>query len=76
MRAVNTFNLTIKNNVPKIVAIPVKLWAKPNKSPSENWSASAITLLTISPVGWASRKLRGRCSILLNASFLMSLTTL
>ena len=55
MRAVNTFNLTIKNNVPKIVAIPVKLCVKPNKSPSENWSASAITLLTISPVGWASR---------------------
>ena len=74
--AVNTFILSINTRVPSIVAIPVKLWVNPSKSPSENWSASAITLLTISPVECESKKLRGSLSILLRASFLISLTTL
>ena len=53
--AVNISILSINTRVPNMVAIPVKLCVKPSKSPSENWSASAITLLTISPVECESK---------------------
>ena len=43
--------LNINMRVPRIVTTPVKNWVKPIKSPSANWSTSAITLDTISPLG-------------------------
>ena len=42
---------SINARVPIIVIIPLKNWVKPIKRPSANWSASAITLDTISPPG-------------------------
>ena len=44
-----TLTLNIKPNVPTIVTTPVNNWVKPIRSPSANWSTSAITRLTISP---------------------------
>ena len=41
-------------SVPMMVMTPVKSWEKPMSSPSENWSASVMMRLTISPCAWES----------------------
>ena len=41
-------------SVNRIVSTPVNSWVKPISRPSANWSASAITRLTVSPWGWLS----------------------
>ena len=72
---IDTFTDSMNPKVPTMVATPVKSWVNPISSPSANWSTSAITRLTISPLEWLSIYLSGRISILRNASFLMSRTT-
>ena len=52
---IGTLTYSIKPSVPRIVRTPVKNWVNPIKSPSANCSTSAITRLTRSPVGCASR---------------------
>ena len=51
--------VSIKPKVPKMVMTPVNSWVKPMSRPSANWSTSAMTRLTICPVGWPSRYFRG-----------------
>ena len=70
-----TLTESIKPRVPKMVMSPVNSWVKPIKSPSANWSTSAITRLTISPVGCPSRYLRGSFCRCRKASLRMSRTT-
>ena len=66
---------SMKPKVPKMVMTPVKSWVKPIKRPSANWSTSAMTRLTISPVGWPSRYPRGSSCRCRKASLRMSRTT-
>ena len=75
-RVIQTLIESIKPSVPRMVTIPVKNWVKPIKRPSANWSTSAITRETISPVGWESRYDTGSVSIFVNALSLMSRITL
>ena len=51
------FQLIVSMNisVARIVTTPVKSCVKPMSRPSANWSASAMTRLTVSPAGWISR---------------------
>jgi len=51
---IHTLRLNIKISVPSIVSTPVNACVNPIRSPSANWSASAITLLTTSPDGCPS----------------------
>ena len=46
---------SMNKSVPRIVSTPVKSCAKPMSRPSAKVSASAITRLTSSPAGCASR---------------------
>ena len=62
-------------SVPKIVRTPVNSWVKPMRSPSENWSMSAIRRLMISPWEWESMYFNGRLSIFANARTRISFTT-
>ena len=45
----------MKNRVPTMVRTPVNSCVKPISRPSANWSTSAMTRLTTSPVGCRSR---------------------
>ena len=65
----------MKMRVPKIVRIPVNSCVNPIKSPSENWSISAIRRLMISPWEWESMYLSGRLSTFANARTRISFTT-
>ena len=49
------FRVSMKHSVPRMVRMPVKNWEKPMSRPSVNWSASAMTRLTVSPTGRLSR---------------------
>ena len=53
-RAIIAFCENMKASVINIVSTPENSWVKPISRPSANWSASAMTRLTISPWGWAS----------------------
>ena len=46
---IGILTVSIKPNVPSIVMTPVKSCVNPIRSPSANWSTSAITRLTTSP---------------------------
>ena len=72
---ISTFTLSMKHKVPRMVITPVKSWVKPMSKPSANWSTSAMTRLTTSPVGWPSMYFKGRIWIFRKASFRMSRTT-
>ena len=73
--AIFQFIISMKASVPRIVMTPVKNCVKPIKSPSANWSASAIMRLTVSPWGWESRYFKGSEEIFEKASERRSLTT-
>ena len=66
----------IKQSVPTIVITPVKSCVNPIRSPSENWSTSAMILLTISPCVCESTYERGRLPSFSYAFVLTSFTTL
>ena len=55
-----TLTLSMNTSVPTMVSTPLNSWVKPMSRPSANWSTSAMTRLTTSPVGWPSRYFRGR----------------
>ena len=51
---ISAFWVNMKASVNSIVSTPENSWVKPISRPSANWSASAITRLTVSPWGWLS----------------------
>ena len=70
-----TLTLSMKISVPRMVMTPENSWVKPMSRPSANWSTSAMTRLTTSPVGRESMYFRGRIWSLRKASLRMSRTT-
>ena len=46
---------SINTRVPAMVISPVKSCVNPMRSPSANWSTSAMMRLTVSPVGCRSK---------------------
>ena len=70
-----TFTVSMKISVPRIVTAPVNSCVKPSSRPSANWSTSAMTRLTTSPVGWLSMYFSGRIVSLWKASLRMSRMT-
>ena len=61
--AINQLFRNMKPSVTSMVSAPVNSWVKPISNPSANWSASAITRLTVSPWGWVSMYESGRTSM-------------
>ena len=74
-RVMTTLTLSMKHRVPRMVMTPVNSWVKPIKRPSANWSTSAMTRLTTSPVGRPSMYFKGSRWSLRKASLRMSRTT-
>ena len=67
---------SMKHSVPTIVITPVNNCVNPIRSPSENWSTSAMILLTMSPCVCESTYESGRLPSFSYAFVLTSLTTL
>ena len=68
MRAISQRMASMMPRTPTIVSTPVKSWVKPNKSPSETFSASETMTLATSPYGRLSMYFRGSFSTFLKAS--------